>query len=367
MKNYRIFVHLSGAIVCMSLFLLQQSQLSDNLLYAESSRSISSGSMAGGQVEEIRREDIIFRTKPPEAVRERSRPSERLHPRRQTIRPRALPTTTGTVVSRPRRQPLGEQSFAHAAKRKTGSRSVKHAAGRESLQETIDNAYEYLLRGKKEEARNLYSKALFIETSRERREIIKKHLDVLNKELVFSPKTGPGSVTYEVKSGDNLTKIAKKFNTTPGLLMRINRKKDTRLRVNEPLKVLTGTTSVLVDKKNFTLTLLIDGYYVKEFPIGTGKDDSTPEGTFFVESRLKNPVWYSPEGVYPYGHPKNILGTRWLGFKNKPGTVGYGVHGTTKPETIGTESSNGCIRMRNGDVEELYDFVTPNTKVTIKS
>ncbi len=365
MKNHKISVHPSWVLVCLALFFYQDSQSRSNLLYAEPS-SIGSKAAVRDGAETISREDIIFKTKAPKAEKERSRPPEKQYPRRHTITPHDAPATTGTVVSNPGRRPVEGKTVAHASTRTGSSQPVVRTAKRESLQETIDNAYESLLRGKKQEARNLYSQALFIETSKERREIIKRHLDILNKELIFSPTPGPDSTVYKVVSGDNLTKIAKRFNTTPGLIMEINRKKDSRIRVNEPLKILTGQSSIVVDKSDFSLILLIDGHFVKQYHVGTGKDNSTPEGTFVVETKLKNPIWYSQDGVYPYGHPKNILGTRWLGFRNEPGVVGYGIHGTTKPETIGTEASNGCIRMKNEDVEELYYFVTPETKVVIK-
>lgn len=364
MKIHRFFVHLSWAIISIALFFHLDSQGTDNLLYAESSVGKSAGS---SRVEEIRRENIIFKAESQKTKAKRSHPSGMRRHQRQTIRPRISPTTTGTIVSAPGHRAVEGMSLARVSTKRQGSKPARRVVGSESLQETIDDAYECLLRGKKAEARKLYTKALFMETSRERRGIIKKHLDALNKELLFSLGPGPGSVLYEVKAGDNLTKIAKKFKTTPGLIMKINRKKDSRIRVKEPLKILTGTPSIVVNKKDFTLTLLIDGCYVREYYIGTGKNNSTPEGTFVVSTRLKNPVWYSPEGVYPFGHPKNVLGTRWLGFKNEPGIVGYGIHGTTKPESIGTESSNGCIRLRNEDVEELYDFVTPDTRVVIRS
>jgi len=45
---------------------------------------------------------------------------------------------------------------------------------------------------------------------------------------------------------------------------------------------------------------------------------------------------------------------------------GYGIHGTTLPESIGTASSNGCVRMVNSDMEELYDFVTSDTEIIIQ-
>ncbi|OHB94142.1 MAG: hypothetical protein A3E19_07400 [Planctomycetes bacterium RIFCSPHIGHO2_12_FULL_52_36] len=150
--------------------------------------------------------------------------------------------------------------------------------------------------------------------------------------------------------------------------MRLNRKSSPLLRVGEPLRVLKGKTGLLVDKSDFTLTLLLDGHYLKQYPIGLGKNDKTPEGRFIVEIKMKEPTWFSPlDGkVYAYGSPQNVLGTRWMGFQNQPGLSGYGIHGTTEPDSIGTESSNGCIRMLSQDVEELYDYVTPGAEVIIQ-
>ena len=36
---------------------------------------------------------------------------------------------------------------------------------------------------------------------------------------------------------------------------------------------------------------------------------------------------------------------------------GYGIHGTNSPRSIGKAKSHGCIRMRNSDVEELFELV----------
>jgi len=241
-------------------------------------------------------------------------------------------------------------------------------ASQSTLQETLQQAYECLQKDKKYDARNLYSQALFMETSEERRQLIRRHLEELNNALVLSAATSPDLLTYNVQKGDNLVKIAKQHNTTAELLMRLNRKSSPLLRVGEPLRVLKGKTGLLVDKSDFTLTLLLDGHYLKQYPIGLGKNDKTPEGRFIVEIKMKEPTWFSPlDGkVYAYGSPQNVLGTRWMGFQNQPGLSGYGIHGTTEPDSIGTESSNGCIRMLSQDVEELYDYVTPGAEVIIQ-
>ncbi len=224
----------------------------------------------------------------------------------------------------------------------------------------------YLKEGKKYEARNTLSDAYFKETSEAKRKQIKERLDKLNEELVFSPNPSKDADVYVVKPGDTLSKIAKRYNISYELIMRLNKKQRTHLKVNERLKVLRGKVSLLADKSDFTLTVVMDGHYIKQYSVGTGIAGKTPVGTIKINSKLKNPVWYSPEGVYKYGHPKNILGTRWIGFEDKPGLTGYGIHGTTLPDTIGTEASMGCIRMVNKDVEELYDFVVLSTEVMIQ-
>ena len=43
----------------------------------------------------------------------------------------------------------------------------------------------------------------------------------------------------------------------------------------------------------------------------------------------------------------------------------YGIHGTNAPWTIGYAVSNGCVRMHEEDVEELFEMVRVGTPVTI--
>ena len=51
--------------------------------------------------------------------------------------------------------------------------------------------------------------------------------------------------------------------------------------------------------------------------------------------------------------PRNPIGTRWIGLSQK----GYGIHGTDVPSSIGYAQSHGCIRLRNADVERLFEQV----------
>ncbi len=225
---------------------------------------------------------------------------------------------------------------------------------------------EYLKKGKKYEARNKLSELYFSENDHKKKSNIKKRLDELNKVLVFSRTPSPDAIFYKVKAGDSLVRIAKKNNINYAFIMRINNKSRTLIKIGERLKILKGELSLLVDKSDYTLTILLNGHYIKQYPVGIGKSDKTPVGVFIIDNKLVNPTWYAPEGVYPFGHPKNVLGTRWIGFEDKNDLYGYGIHGTADPDSIGKDMSNGCIRMKNENVEELFDFVKPKTRVVLQ-
>lgn len=68
--------------------------------------------------------------------------------------------------------------------------------------------------------------------------------------------------------------------------------------------------------------------------------------------------------IPPYGvnqrRYKGVLGTRRLVLGD-----GYGIHGTDAPESIGRSVSHGCVRLRNEDIEKLYDMVPVGTPVYI--
>lgn len=264
--------------------------------------------------------------------------------------------------------------IAHSAERKKelktdaeGFKTVENPIEKKQRKPDLETVHTYLKEGKKDEARNILSEIFMNKQIPEKQKEIQELLDKLNEELIFSPLPSSDATMYTVQAGDVLAKIAKKFNTNYELIMRINGKPTARLNIGEKLKILTGKIKLVVRKSDFTLTLLLNDHYVKQYRICIGKDDKTPVGTFEVKNKMKEPTWYSPQGgVFPYGHKENILGTRWIGFKDKPNLYGFGIHGTTLPESIGTASSNGCVRMVNGDVEELYDFVTQDTEIVIQ-
>lgn len=114
-----------------------------------------------------------------------------------------------------------------------------------------------------------------------------------------------------------------------------------------------STRRLIVSIPDRKIVLMEDGHVVKVYPIAVGKNSTpSPNGSFHIASRVVKPTWYKPGKTVAPG-PANPLGTRWMGL----GFKGYGIHGTNMPNSIGHAASHGCIRMRNHDVEELFELV----------
>jgi lipoprotein-anchoring transpeptidase ErfK/SrfK len=198
-------------------------------------------------------------------------------------------------------------------------------------------------------------------------------LSEASTQLFASDIPVPGKkIIYAVKSGDALIKIAQRHNTTVAAIQRANRldPANPTIRIGQSLAIYQGTWSIKVSKSRFRLYLYeAPERLFKTYAVGIGRQGRTPSGQFAIRNKLVEPDWDSPRGRIPFGAPGHELGTRWLGItpvgETDRNLTGYGIHGTWQPDTIGKESSNGCIRMTNDDVNELYDIVPYNTPVII--
>ena len=113
--------------------------------------------------------------------------------------------------------------------------------------------------------------------------------------------------------------------------------------------------TILIDKSEYKLYVLKDNEVIKQWGVAVGAkpgqkqragDMTTPTGNFEVDEILGA---YGPNFI--------SLVTGWDGI---------GIHGTHAPESIGTMVSEGCVRMRNGELLELLPYVEVGTKVTIR-
>jgi lipoprotein-anchoring transpeptidase ErfK/SrfK len=191
---------------------------------------------------------------------------------------------------------------------------------------------------------------------------VENNLWKLNIEILFSPIITETDIVYKVEPGDTLSKIAAKYNTTVDLIMQSNNLKDDLIRPGQRLKVSTAKYSVIVDKSQNTLTLKANDEIFKVYTVATGKFGCTPTGNFTIVEKLENPDWYkSGKGIISANDPENILGSRWLGLSEPQ----YGIHGGAATQDLNRQITNGCVRMMNDEVEELFTILARGTKVTI--
>ena len=121
------------------------------------------------------------------------------------------------------------------------------------------------------------------------------------------------------------------------------------------------TRRIVISIPDHRLALVESGRVLKVYPTAVGASITpTPTGSYRIIQRIPNPTWYTRGRVVPPGK-SNPLGTRWLGISVK----GYGIHGTNNPSSIGHNASHGCIRMRNHDVEELFELVAIGDEVEL--
>ena len=180
---------------------------------------------------------------------------------------------------------------------------------------------------------------------------------------IFSDPSASPSVIHKVQNGETLGKLAKQYGTTVDLIKRRNHIERDTIRIGQTLSIWTGKLSICISKSKNTLALKYEGEVLKEYPVSTGYNSSTPAGEFTIVEKLVDPVWYHHGVVVPPGTPDNFLGSRWLGLDKSS----YGIHGTVEPELIGQPVSSGCVRMLNSDVEELYSVIPKGTKVVIEN
>jgi hypothetical protein len=239
-----------------------------------------------------------------------------------------------------------------------GSKRGLTSGSGSSLLKEADTAF---LEGNLLDAKKLYKQAEENTTDISALKEIQNKIGELNLKIIFSPIIDKCSLKYTVKPNDSLLKISKEHNTTIELIKRANNLTSDVIRPGQELKVNNCKFSIVVDKSQNMLFLKNGDEILKTYVVSTGKNNSTPAGNFKIVNKQPNPTWFKAGAIVPADSPENILGTRWLGLDIK----GYGIHGTTQPQELGKQVTLGCVRLRNEEVEELYDIVPLGTEVTI--
>ncbi|MCF6272780.1 MAG: L,D-transpeptidase [Rhodobacteraceae bacterium] len=144
---------------------------------------------------------------------------------------------------------------------------------------------------------------------------------------------------------------------------------------------------VLVDPNQYALFWTMPGQKAMRYTVGIGRGNLYHDGEFYVGRKVEWPDWRptpdmikrSPDsyanfmegGIYENGPQpggiNNPLGARALYLYNvrtRRDTY-LRIHGTNNPRTIGVAVSNGCARLINPQVEELFALVPMGTRVVL--
>ncbi len=142
--------------------------------------------------------------------------------------------------------------------------------------------------------------------------------------------------------------------------------------------------SIVVDKSDYELQVYdAQGWYAT-YPVVFGSsnladkrmegDRLTPEGTFHIASKRLHNKWDRFMGLdYPTQESLTKFNTRKqrgeIPGNASPGG-GVGIHGTWPHDEFMVDRfknwTNGCIALKNEDVEDIYSYIKIGTPVTIR-
>jgi lipoprotein-anchoring transpeptidase ErfK/SrfK len=130
--------------------------------------------------------------------------------------------------------------------------------------------------------------------------------------------------------------------------------------------------TIVVKTHERRLYYVLDGSQALRFPVGVGRAGMAWTGNARVEGKFVRPAWAAPASirrenprmpkVIPGGAANNPMGAAALTLRGGE----YAIHGTNRPDLIGSFVSHGCIRMYNSDIRELYRLVYVGTPVIVE-
>lgn len=207
----------------------------------------------------------------------------------------------------------------------------------------------------------------------------------LSAQLFLTPvfnANDPSCTQYTVQPNDSLEKIVRKqkLGCDWRLVARINNiRKPEAIQVGKRLKLPRGPFSAVVSKRDYRIDICMgEGdarIVVASMPVGLGASNGTPLGRFKVRaaSKLLNPEWIHPVTGQRYeaDDPANPIGEHWLGLEgldeSNSSLLGYGIHGTVEPDSIGQDHSLGCVRLLAADVALVWESLAEGAPVEIRA
>ena len=182
--------------------------------------------------------------------------------------------------------------------------------------------------------------------------------------------------------GGGATKLLPETRALDAALAAKDAKKKFRVKADfEPQTVsFSGykTGTIVIDTGARYLYLVESSTQARRYAIAVGREGLEFKGTAKIGDKQEWPRWIPTKemqerdpkkyGIYKDGMPggpDNPLGARAMYLYQGKKDTHVRIHGTNQPQTIGTNSSNGCFRMINEHVKDLYTRVPVGTEVVV--
>jgi LysM repeat protein len=153
-------------------------------------------------------------------------------------------------------------------------------------------------------------------------------LGEVNAAILLSRHPSPEKIEYIVKPGDVLAKIARKLQTTPEMIMRMNNMSGTMLRIGDKLLISHPDFSMVIQRKANLVVVLNHGAFFKQY------------------------------------HVREAKLPQWIRLAGAPAYTLYAVPDATHPNLDQAPPPTG-LGLAAVDLEELSTLVNKSTSVTI--
>ena len=220
-------------------------------------------------------------------------------------------------------------------------------------------------------ARGLLLEVLLRPDAEEVRAFAEREISQINSTLLFSDRPMPEKVKHRVVAGDVISRLARQYgNTTEYILQANGIDRPDRLRIGQEIWLLREPTfELIVQKHALRAILTLNNQFCKSYSVGLGREAEVPSGTYVIRAKVDNPVYRAPNNEsVAFGHPQNILGTRWVALSATgatPKVDRLGLHGVWQEVVLGQVSDEGWIYFRNKDIEELCVLLPTGTAVDL--
>ena len=244
-------------------------------------------------------------------------------------------------------------------------RTVKNEFSEKETDAKIPSEVEHLMHRAEElqQGGDFVSARMILEKLRLRpgaevvRGLIEKRIGEINTALVLSDKAMPGKLLHKIKSGDLISRLARKYGNTQEYIMRVNSiDNPAKIRIGQDLWVLDNPIfELMIDKSDFKAVLLFNNRFFKVYTIGVGDPAGVPTGSYIVNSR----------GTSATNLGEELYRVSLKAGADSPSVRNFWMRAADNDSLLGRQTAGDGVFFSAAAAEELYVLLPAGAMVTI--